>query len=229
MKHPTSRRILWGRRARRIITGAARRIVSLDDTPRSIALGGAIGMVVSMTPTYGIQILIVLLINSMLRVNRVAGAITIQITNPITLIPAYWADYKVGAAILGSDPISQEQFKGVLRGLESTPFIESMRNIFSLGWGIFLPMLVGSLILGGILGVASYPVFLISVKRYKEKRALRRARRKLRSSEQKAEAERRDDAAHEPPASPSGTQEGSEAQPVARKDLTDEKGRGGTG
>ena len=38
----------------------AQRVLTLDDTPHSIALGTAIGMFVGLTPTVGIQMVVVL-------------------------------------------------------------------------------------------------------------------------------------------------------------------------
>ena len=47
----------WWATPRRLI----RRLLSLDDTPHAIALGTAIGMFIGLTPTVGIQMIIVLL------------------------------------------------------------------------------------------------------------------------------------------------------------------------
>ncbi|MBV10370.1 MAG: hypothetical protein CMN21_14270, partial [Rubinisphaera sp.] len=65
-----------------------RKIVSLDDTPHSIALGTSIGVFVAMTPTVGIQMVVVLLIAALckpfFRFNQVAGLIAVYISNPVT-------------------------------------------------------------------------------------------------------------------------------------------------
>jgi hypothetical protein len=57
-----------------------RSILMLDDTPHSVALGTAIGMFVGMTPTVGIQMIIVLIVafltRPFLKFNKIAAVLT---------------------------------------------------------------------------------------------------------------------------------------------------------
>ena len=170
-------------RIRGLFTAGFHRLVTLEDTPRSIALGAAIGVFIGMTPTYGVQMFIVFIVNSLLRVNRVAGLITIYITNPLTLVPIYWLCYKFGAHMLWQDSLDQVRFQTTLSGVAELPFLEALREFVGLGWDILGPMFVGGLMLGAVGGALTYPIVLVSVIRYKEKRALRRARKKLRKKE----------------------------------------------
>ena len=64
-----------------------RHILMLDDTPHSIALGTAIGMFIGMTPTVGIQMILVIvfafLVKPLFTFNRIAALITVYISNPL--------------------------------------------------------------------------------------------------------------------------------------------------
>ena len=137
------------------------------------------GILIGMTPTYGIQVILVIMSNTWLKINRIAGIVSVHITNPITALPIYWLDYKIGAHILGQKAITRETFQAKLEVVASSSFLDALGGIVHLGTEILLPMVLGSLVLGSVMGAVSYPVFLILVKVYKEKRALRRARRKL--------------------------------------------------
>jgi hypothetical protein len=69
------------------------KLLMLDDTPHRIALGMAIGVFISWTPTVGFQMLAAVPLAYLLRANRVAGVIGVYLSNPFTLVPMYWLDY----------------------------------------------------------------------------------------------------------------------------------------
>ena len=81
-----------------------RAILMLDGSPHSIALGTAIGMFIALTPTVGIQMLIVIgfafLVRPLFRFNKMAALMTVYISNPLTVVPLYWFNYKVGTIFL---------------------------------------------------------------------------------------------------------------------------------
>lgn len=77
-----------------------RAMLMLDDSSHRIALGAAIGMFIAMTPTVGIQMLLVLLLavatRRWFRFNKVAALLMVYVSNPLTVVPIYWFSYKVG-------------------------------------------------------------------------------------------------------------------------------------
>ena len=77
-----------------------RKILLLDDTAHSIALGTAIGMFIGMTPTVGIQMILVLCLafatRPLFHFNKVAALLTVYISNPFTVLPIYWFNYSIG-------------------------------------------------------------------------------------------------------------------------------------
>ncbi|RME78089.1 MAG: DUF2062 domain-containing protein, partial [Planctomycetota bacterium] len=147
-------------------------ILQLKDSPESIARGVAIGMVVAMTPTVGIQMMIVLFISLFIRLNRIAGCIVVYISNPFTMIPIYWLDYWIGAKVMGYEMITRQEFSKLFEFQTSTfyeQFLEFSRNCLALGMEVVIPMFVGGLILGLILGIPLYPITLKAVRNYQEK------------------------------------------------------------
>ncbi len=144
----------WWSTPRRLI----RRLLSLDDTPHAVALGTAIGMFVGLTPTVGIQMIIILLVamatRPLFHFNRVAGLITVYVSNPITMLPMYAAFYVTGSLFVDA-PLSaasfQERFESTLGG----DWTEPLRFLFTeVGW----PMILGSLLIATIGSVVTYPV-----------------------------------------------------------------------
>ncbi|MEX1229257.1 MAG: DUF2062 domain-containing protein [Planctomycetaceae bacterium] len=137
-----------------------RTILQLDDTPHSIALGTAVGMWIGMTPTVGIQMglvmLFVFLTRPLFRFNVMAAIVTVYISNPITMIPIYWFNYKVGTLFI-EGIVSKEQFHGVMKSDEIRDSWTAVLTLFAdLGW----PLVVGSLIVATICSVITYPSML---------------------------------------------------------------------
>ena len=135
-----------------------RQILALDDTDHSKALGVAIGMFIGMTPTVGIQMAIVmvvaLLTSRLFYFNRVAAILTVYISNPLTMLPIYWMNYKIGTWFVAGD-VTKEEFA---KALEYNGFAEWWDCILKLFVTIGTPLIVGSLVVATVLGVASYPL-----------------------------------------------------------------------
>ena len=81
-----------------------RRILMLDDTPHSIAMGVTVGMFIGITPTVGIQMVLVMLLAALtwrfFQFNRMAALLTVYVSNPITTLPIYYFNYKVGTPLV---------------------------------------------------------------------------------------------------------------------------------
>ena len=73
------------------------RLLELDDTPKEIARGIAIGVFIAMTPTVGIQMITIALVCTIFHGNRLAGVSMAWISNPLTIVPIYWLDYVIGS------------------------------------------------------------------------------------------------------------------------------------
>ena len=66
------------------------RILHINDTPEAIALGAAVGMFIGMTPTVGIQMVLMVIVGTVIRANRLAGVAMVYVSNPFTVLPIYW-------------------------------------------------------------------------------------------------------------------------------------------
>jgi uncharacterized protein (DUF2062 family) len=115
-------------------------------------------MFIGMTPTVGIQMIIVLLVaaltSRLFYFNRVAALLTVYISNPLTMLPIYWLDYKVGTWFLPGDA-TRDQFAQIL---EYDGFAQWWQTILGLFVTIGEPLIVGSLIVASVCGVVSYPL-----------------------------------------------------------------------
>ncbi|MCA8999601.1 MAG: DUF2062 domain-containing protein [Planctomycetaceae bacterium] len=135
-----------------------RAILMLDDTPHSIALGTAIGIFVAFTPTVGVQMVLVMLIafltSRLFHFNRVAGLIAVYLSNPFTMVPIYWFNYRLGTMFL-KETVSQEEFA---RLFQYTTFSEWQRSLRAIFFTVGTPLLIGSLLVGLFFGLLSYLV-----------------------------------------------------------------------
>jgi uncharacterized protein (DUF2062 family) len=137
-----------------------RTLLMLDDTPHHIALGTAIGMFVAFTPTVGIQMVLLLLlavlVRPVFRFNKVAGLIAVYITNPLTVVPIYWFNYKIGTLCFAST-ISKEEFAAIFQYDGLREWWTSMTRLFV---DVGVPLMVGSLVVAAICSLATYPLML---------------------------------------------------------------------
>ena len=64
-------------------------ILHADDPPHRLALGVAIGMFVTFTPTVGLQMVLVGVLAWLLRANKLVGLPVVWLSNPATVVPIY--------------------------------------------------------------------------------------------------------------------------------------------
>ena len=143
------------------------RVLTLDDTPHSIALGTAIGMFVGLTPTVGIQMMVVLAVagitQRLFHFNRLAGLITVYVSNPLTIVPLYAAFYYIGTLIVDA-PMSPAEFQQRFEQTLNEGWFDPLQFIFAeVAW----PMVAGSLLLATVCSLPTYPIVkrLVEVKR----------------------------------------------------------------
>lgn len=134
-------------------------IRNAQGSPEAIARGGALGMWVALTPTVGIQMPIVLVLSVPFRANVPVGLAMCWITNPVTLIPFYFAFYWLGAQLLG---LPTEGFAEVAGHLSSAFGADgSIREaLMVLGGELLLPMTLGSVVMASVACVPTYHLLL---------------------------------------------------------------------
>jgi len=141
------------------------RFIRLRATPNDIAKGMALGLFVGMTPTFGIQMVIVLALAVVLKENKIAALLGVWVTNPLTAPVIYGLEYEVGRALLGFPrPHMLVHF--------------NYESLVSLGWQVVGPLCLGSLIFGLVVGVVGYSVTLRMIPVVKQWRVPRWPRRR---------------------------------------------------
>ena len=119
------------------------RFKQLNGDPHYVALGMAIGVFISVTPTIPFHTVIALTLAFILRGSKAAAAIGVWFSNPITIPLFYKGSYDVGVSILGnSAPFSTEY--------------ESILELLKLGADVTIAMMTGGVILGILPAIAAY-------------------------------------------------------------------------
>lgn len=173
-----------------------RALLMLDDSSHRIALGGAIGMFIALTPTVGIQMLMVvtlaLLTRRWFRFNQVAALLTVYVSNPLTVVPIYWFNYKLGT-IYFPGTMTRGEFEQIFEYHGLREWWASFSRLFV---DVGVPLVAGSLVMATCAGLATYPILLRVI------RNLRRAERQAFYAAKQArrrEQEARDKAAGDKP------------------------------
>lgn len=142
-----------------------RKILLLDDTAHSIALGTAIGMFIGMTPTVGIQMILVLCLavatRPLFHFNKVAALLTVYVSNPFTVLPIYWFNYSIGTYFVEAT-VTYEDFA---RTLEYEGFAQWWDTVVGLFVRVGSPLILGSLVVATVTSVPTYPVILWLVRK----------------------------------------------------------------
>ncbi|MCK4619057.1 MAG: DUF2062 domain-containing protein [Deltaproteobacteria bacterium] len=119
------------------------RFKQLNGDPHYVALGMAIGVFISVTPTIPFHTVIALALAFILRGSKAAAAIGVWFSNPITIPLFYKGSYDLGVSILGnSAPFSTEY--------------ESILELLKLGADVTIAMITGGVVLGILPGIAAY-------------------------------------------------------------------------
>ena len=155
---------------RRVLRYHWLRFRRLQDDPRKIAGGMALGVFVGITPTIPFHTVAVLSLAALLRLSPVTAFIGIQIGNPLTVPAIYLASYKLGQFLLyrGQPLVFPESF--------------SFKAWICVLWQGGMALQVGGVILGIPPAIVTYFLTLWIVQRYHRRKA-EKALRVLRLSQ----------------------------------------------
>ena len=158
------------------------------DPPERVARGLALGIFVGFLPIMGIQMAVVSIIALPLRGNLKAAIAGVWISNPITFIPLYYANYRFGLLFWPEEGASKETFVEALTAAADfswSAIWDSLTALFDMGTEILIPLWMGSAILGLVFGVPTYFVTKRAVIKYRERREAARIRRQLKKQQKK--------------------------------------------
>jgi uncharacterized protein len=150
-----------------MLTYVVKRTTRLSGTPHSIAAGAACGVAVSFTPFFGFHLISAFLLCLLVRGNYLAAAAGTLVGNPWTFPFMLVAAYQIGNALLGGRAVPIEP----LQHWDLATFFVKLEAVF---W----PMVVGSVPLGLVAGLATYFALMRAVAAYQEARARRRQSRR---------------------------------------------------
>jgi uncharacterized protein len=139
----------------------ARIVLHTDDTPPRAALAFALGVFIAWTPILGFHTLLALALAFLLGLNRVAVLAGTLVNNPWTIVPIYSLSAYFGAQLLGSSAPAPR-----LDGVSWKDFGEFASQFQP--W--IVPLTTGTLILGTLCALLSFPLVLYGIRWY---RALR--------------------------------------------------------
>ena len=139
---------------RRLIIRPVRRLwyrfITLKSSNERIAAGFALGMLIGLLPTFGVQIILATALAMALRVNIFAALAGINITNYATVIPIYAFNYRVGCYVLGVAP------KATFIVEQSASFLAKISHFAGAGAKAFGLLWLGSFIVAVPSTIISY-------------------------------------------------------------------------
>ena len=175
---------MWPARGfRRLFSYLFQRMIRLPGTPASIAIGFASGVAASFTPFLGFHFVIGGALAMLFRGNILASAIGTFFGNPWTFILIWLADYEIGISVIrllgyGADlqVLSIEEL-----GLVMGHVVQFMSFSGVITWAdlavdfeqVFMPMLIGGIVLGSVAWVVSFLFTFWAVKGWRAHRAKR--------------------------------------------------------
>ena len=181
------------------------RLRRLPDPPHRIARGIFAGVIISFTPIFGFHFLLATIISLIIRGNVIAGIMATFFGNPFSFPFIAVGSMRLGHWLLGTTYENRanhglmRSFGGAWQDLKHNFW--AMFNESTAHWGrlrifyddIFLPYLIGGLILGPIAGIICYYFSVPIITAYKNRRK-GRLKNKLAELRAKKAANKADDA-----------------------------------
>ena len=152
-------------KARRLIRYYYLRFIRLRGDPHELALGMAFGIFTGMMPIMPFQMAVSVALALIFKGSKITAALGTWISNPLNWYFLYYFSYKLGAWILGMEGYSVI-FATIMDMVRSE--VESMvivEKILQSGGFMAAAFLLGGLIMGAVVALPSYFIFLTIFKR----------------------------------------------------------------
>lgn len=143
------------------------KLLRLRDRPEVVAKGFAIGVFAGCFPLLGLQSLIGIFLATIFRASKVAAVAATWISNPLTYVPLFIFNYKIGKFFLRTEDAELPSLS-----------ITSLNAFKELGATIAITLLAGSFIVGTILSIATYFYSLTILQRWRDRSIRRRLKNK---------------------------------------------------
>lgn len=149
------RRQKWHRAARYVYLKVSR----LRASPAEIARGFAAGTFTGMMPLFGIQTIFAIALATLVRGNPFAAALTTWVSNPITFVPLYMINFRMGQALLGTQNLMLSLRQGM-----------TLTEISQIGLACLVTLTVGCIATGIPAAIVSYFLGLQLARRWQQRR-----------------------------------------------------------
>lgn len=141
------------------------KLLRLRGKPKVVAKGLAVGVFAGCFPFFGLQSLIGIFLATVLRASKVAAVAATWISNPLTYVPMFIFNYKIGKLLLGT--------KDTILSLD----LDSFTAFKELGPTFAITLLTGCLVVGSILAFITYFYSLAFIERLNNRRQRKLKRR----------------------------------------------------
>lgn len=173
-------------------------LIKLRSSPRAIAGGLGIGTLIAFTPTFGVQLILAVVCATLLDVNRPAAMVPVWITNPVTIAPIYTFNYWLGSKFWNGPPLSEvsQLFIDIgqtMTRLEFWNIKDQFLAILNMGRDILIPLVLGSLAIGAVTGLAVYILTLKLLSIFFSRRARKHILNSLKTSPSRVSGHSRKD------------------------------------
>ncbi|MGK7932145.1 MAG: DUF2062 domain-containing protein [Microcystaceae cyanobacterium] len=148
---------VWKRQLRYIYL----RFIRMKEHPHAIARGLAVGVFAGCFPLFGLQTIIGLALAFIVRGSKLAAAAGTWISNPLTYVPLFAFNYKVGRWILGqyTDDIDRTEF---------SQNWDSWSQMADSGADFVIILFLGSAVVGLCASLIAYVLCLRSLKHHRQ-------------------------------------------------------------
>ena len=120
-----------------------RQLKELRGKPHEISLGMAIGVFIAVTPTIPFHTVLAVSLAALLRGSKLAAALGVWVSNPLTIPFFYYGSYRLGRLVLGYPQLA-------------LPADYSVISLMKLGRHVTVAMLHGGVLLGILPGLLAY-------------------------------------------------------------------------
>ena len=139
------------------------RLIRLRGNPKAISIGLAMGVFAGFFPFLGLQTIVGVCLAAVFRGSKVAAAAATWISNPLTYVPIFLFNYKVGKLLLGI-----EESRAIVP-LDFT----SLDAFRELGYSFGITLLTGCFVVGAIAASLTYFYSLNIIARLRSRRRRR--------------------------------------------------------
>lgn len=130
------------------------RLRRLQGRPEALARGLACGVFAGLFPLFGLQTILGVLLAIPLRGNKIMAAAGTWVSNPLTYVPIYAFNFKVGQWLLRDSTLTKVS-------------LQSWQEVMALGSEIISTVFVGCLAMGLVGAVCSYFLGLALIRRFR--------------------------------------------------------------